>query len=99
MRGGVHEDADVAQMTQRQTERDVSLLFVERHDAHLGAGDRDECGDEGQRRQQRAFHGNRFYWSEWYVGSGFSRTHLPVVSNHGPPEGGAHVRRQPRTEP
>ena len=39
MRGGVHEDAGVGQMTQHQPEGDVPLLVVERHDPHLSKGD------------------------------------------------------------
>ena len=49
MRGGYHEDAGVAKMPQRQTERDVPLLLVERDDAHLARF--------GDRRQQQAGEG------------------------------------------
>ena len=38
MRRRVHEDADVGEMAQREPERDVALLLVERHDAHLARG-------------------------------------------------------------
>ena len=33
----MHEDAGVAEVPQRQAERDVALLLVERDDAHLRA--------------------------------------------------------------
>ena len=57
MRRGVHEDADVRQVAQRQPERDVTLLVVERHDAHLGKGNRGQRGDEDERREKKTPHG------------------------------------------
>ena len=35
MRRRLHEDAGVAQMPQRQAERDMALFLVDWHDAHL----------------------------------------------------------------
>jgi hypothetical protein len=51
MRGRVHEDADVREMTERKPERDVSLLFVERDNAHLrnGKGDQRRTKQKGQK--------------------------------------------------
>ena len=50
----MHEDAGVAQMPQRQTERDMALFLVDRHDAHLRAGAR-----QARREQQREDKGGK----------------------------------------
>ena len=53
MRGGVHEDADVVEMPQREPKRDVPLLFVDRHDAHLSGrndGEGEEKDKSGEKR-------------------------------------------------
>ena len=57
MRGGVHHDPDVGEVTQREPERNVSLLVIERHDAHLGEGERDEGRQDGQAHEERPLHG------------------------------------------
>ena len=51
MRGGHHEDAGVAEVAQRQAERDVPLLLVDRDDAHLRARSRGRVGGHEQRRE------------------------------------------------
>ena len=53
MRRRVHEDADVAEVPQREPEGDVALLFVERDDAHLSGrndGEGEEDDEGGQKR-------------------------------------------------
>ena len=56
MRRGVHEDAGVGEMPQRESERDVPLLFVERHDAHLGDGNRGKRGEKNECGEEKALH-------------------------------------------
>ena len=54
MRGGLHEDAGVAQMSEHQAQRDMPLLLVERHDAHLRSQDPvDDAGQKEDRRRRR----------------------------------------------
>ena len=62
MRGGVHEDAGVAEMPERQPERDMPALVVERNHPHLCAkGERGRTSYEGGDQQRTCgFHkGNR----------------------------------------
>ena len=51
VRRGVHEDAGVREMPQHQPERNVSLLFVERNDAHLCGREGDQRGQDEKRRE------------------------------------------------
>ena len=43
------------EMSQRESERDVPLLVVERNDAHLRAGHR-ESAETSRKREEDAFH-------------------------------------------
>ena len=56
VRGGVHEDAGVAEVPQHQAERDVPLLLVERHDAHLRRRKGDQRGEDEKGREDDALH-------------------------------------------
>jgi hypothetical protein len=56
MRRRVHEDAGVDKVAQRQAERDMPVLLVDRHDAHLRARDSDECERDDDRGEQNALH-------------------------------------------
>ena len=53
MRGRHHEDAGVAEVSQRQAERDVSLLLVDRRDAHLRARNGDAHAPDGKQHEQQ----------------------------------------------
>ena len=56
MRGGHHVDAGVGQVAQRQAERDVALLLVDRDDAHLRRGTTASAARQGDGQEEIAFH-------------------------------------------
>jgi hypothetical protein len=57
MRSGVHEDADIREMTQGKPEGDVPLFFVQGHDAHLSDWCRRNSREDYKQRQKTALHG------------------------------------------
>src|SRR5262249_1010327 len=56
MRRRVHEDPDVREMSQREAERDVTLVLVQRNDAHLSAGKGDERDYEDRKEEEETLH-------------------------------------------
>jgi hypothetical protein len=64
MRRGHHVDAGVGQVTQREPERDVPLLFVDRDHLHLRGGHRDERHEDGGGEPEMSLHDWIILWQE-----------------------------------